>query len=101
MVFKVVSSSAGLSFSVKVQPGASKGAIVGVEGDYLRIRLAAPPVDGKANEALIEILAQNLSVSKSQVQIQSGLSSRRKIIRVENLNERGFREFLSSLEKRA
>ena len=86
---------------MKVQPGASKGAIVGVEGDYLKIRLAAPPVDGKANEALIEILAQNLSVSNSQVQIQSGLSSRRKIIRVENLNERRFREFLSSLEKRA
>ncbi len=101
MVFKFGSSSAGVSFSVKVQTGASNNSIVGVEGDNLKIRLAAPPVDGKANKVLIEFLARNLSVSKSQVQIHSGLSSKRKIIRVRNLDEQGFREFLSNLNKRA
>jgi uncharacterized protein len=97
-VFSVLSNKTGISFSVKVQPGASRTSVVGVEGDFLKVRLAATPIDGKANKALIEVLAQKLDVPKSSVRICSGLSSRRKVISVEHCSERRFRDFLSILE---
>lgn len=96
-MFSVLSNKTGISFSVKVQPGASRTAVVGVELDFLKVRLAATPIDGKANKALIEVLAQKLDVPKSSVRICSGLSSRRKVISVEHCNERRFRDFLSIL----
>jgi len=82
-----------VSFSVKVQPNASKTCVAGKEGDLLKIRLAAPPVDGTANEALIEFLSKKLGVAKCQVTIRSGLSSRRKLVQVEGCSERRFRDF--------
>jgi uncharacterized protein YggU (UPF0235/DUF167 family) len=62
------------------------------------VRLAAPPISGKANKALIEVIAQELDVPKSCVRIRSGLSSRRKVVDVGNCSERRFRDFLSILE---
>ena len=60
------------------------------------MRLAATPIDGKANKALIEVLAQKLDVPKSCVRIRSGLSSRRKIVDVETAVSRGFETFCRS-----
>lgn len=69
-----------LSLTVHVQPGAKKTEVAGVHGDALKIRLAAPPVDGKANSALLEFLAARLAVAKSAVSLKSGLASRRKVV---------------------
>ncbi|MCI0424163.1 MAG: DUF167 domain-containing protein [Acidobacteria bacterium] len=91
----MTSSSHPLCFSVKVQPNASRTCVGGREGEFLQIRLAAPPVDGKANQALIEFLARRLSVPKASVQSRSGLSSRRKVIQVENCPKGKFLQFLS------
>jgi uncharacterized protein len=78
-------STSGVSFAVKVQPRAKKNAIVGELGDALKVALTAPPVEGSANAACIEFLANLLKVPRSSVTIASGESSRRKVIRVTGL----------------
>ena len=76
----------GASFAVRVQPRAKKAAITGVLGDdrdaALKIALPAPPIEGRANEALIEFLAKVLDVPRSAVQLVSGPQSRNKVVRV-------------------
>jgi uncharacterized protein len=69
-------------FSVKIHPRARKNAINGELGDALKLSLTAPPVEGWANEACIEFLANLLKVPRSSVTIASGQSSRTKVIRV-------------------
>jgi uncharacterized protein (TIGR00251 family) len=56
--------------------------VAGLHGDALKIRLAAPPVEGKANEALIAFVAQKLGVAKAAVKLERGASSRAKVLRV-------------------
>ncbi|MFO1304166.1 MAG: DUF167 domain-containing protein [Burkholderiales bacterium] len=71
-----------LLLTLHVQPGASRTEYAGMHGDAHKIRLAAPPVDGKANEALIAFLAEQFGVRQRDVAIASGASSRRKIVRI-------------------
>lgn len=68
--------------TLHIQPGAKKTAVAGPHGDALKIRLAAPPVDGKANAALIAFLAKACGVSKSAVELVSGDTCRAKRVRV-------------------
>ena len=68
--------------TLHIQPGAKKTEITGLHGEALKIRLAAPPVDGKANAALIAFLAKACGVSKSAVELVSGDTSRAKRVRV-------------------
>nr|WP_298719662.1 DUF167 domain-containing protein [uncultured Steroidobacter sp.] len=70
---------------VYVQPRASKTAVVGMHDGSVKIRLAAPPVDGAANAALIEFVAKQVGVAKSRVRITAGLSSRRKTVEVDGV----------------
>jgi uncharacterized protein len=72
-------------FAVRVQPRASRSEIVGVHGDAMKIRLSAPPVDGAANEALVELIAGALGVGRRAVRIVSGESSRSKVVEVEGV----------------
>jgi len=75
-------TAVGVTFAIKVQPRARKNAITGELGDALKLALTAPPVDGRANEACIEFLANLLDVPRSSVTIASGETSRNKVIRV-------------------
>lgn len=68
-----------------IQPGAKKNEIVGLHGDALKIRLAAPPVDGKANSALLSALADWLNLPKNALMLKSGQTSRRKVVRVKGV----------------
>ena len=70
------------TLTLHIQPGAKKTEIVGIHGDALKIRLAAPPVDGKANAALIAFVADRLGLAKSAVSLKSGQTSRRKVLEV-------------------
>lgn len=72
--------AAGVTIRVHAQPGAKRTAVAGLHGDCLKLRLASPPVDGKANECLIDFFASRLGVKKGQVSIIRGLSSRRKTV---------------------
>jgi uncharacterized protein (TIGR00251 family) len=76
----------GVTFEVKIHPRARKNAITGELGDSLKLSLTAPPVEGRANEACINFLANLLKVPRSSVTIASGQNSRRKVIRVSGLS---------------
>jgi len=71
-----------ITLTLHIQPGAKKTEFAGRHGDALKIRLAAPPVDGKANEALIKFVAETLKLPKSAVNLKSGQTSRRKVLEV-------------------
>jgi len=70
---------------VHVQPGAKRSEFAGQHGERIRIRLAARAVDNKANEALVEFLAEHYGVPKSRVRIAAGLKSRQKRIIIEGV----------------
>ncbi|MDH4189445.1 MAG: DUF167 family protein [Betaproteobacteria bacterium] len=72
----------GLVLELHVQPGAARTEVAGLHGERLKIRLAARAVDGGANRALIEYLAERLGVARRDVVIESGDSSRRKRVTV-------------------
>ena len=84
----------GVTFAVKVQPRAKKNAITGELGEALKVALTAPPIEGKANEAIVEFLAKLLKVPRSSVSIAAGESARNKIIRVAGLTGKQVRERL-------
>jgi uncharacterized protein (TIGR00251 family) len=71
-----------ITLTLHIQPGAKTTEIAGLHGDALKLRLAAPPVDGKANEALIRYLADRLGIPKSAILLRSGQTSRRKMLEV-------------------
>lgn len=72
----------GVVLSVRVVPRAAKGGIAGTRGNRVLVRLNAPPVDGAANAALVELLAEVLGVPRRAVAIAAGLTSRNKQVRV-------------------
>jgi len=74
---------AGVTLAVRAQPGAKKTAIIGIYGEgataQLKIAVQAPPLEGRANEALIAFLAQTFAVPKNAVKLVSGELSRNKV----------------------
>lgn len=75
-----------LTFKVRVVPRASRSEVVGEHGGALRVRIAAPPVDGAANEELIRTLASAFTVPRSAIEIVAGHSSKLKTVRVTGLD---------------
>jgi uncharacterized protein (TIGR00251 family) len=82
---KLTATNNSVSFAVRVQPRASRSEVAGELDGALKVRLAAPPVDGEANEELIRFLAKLFAVSRQRVSIFSGQTSKNKLIRVEGL----------------
>ena len=75
----------GLELAVYVQPRASRTRWAGLHGDRIKVALASPPVDGKANRALVAFIASSLGVSRSRVRLLAGASSRRKRVLLEGV----------------
>ncbi|MFM1903038.1 MAG: hypothetical protein RLZZ440_938 [Planctomycetota bacterium] len=73
--------------NVKVVPGSSRNQIVGWLGDALKIKVTAPPEKGKANEAVIELLAEALGIDPDAIQIESGHSSPSKIVAITGMDD--------------
>jgi uncharacterized protein (TIGR00251 family) len=92
MTIKITEANGRVRFSVRVQPRASKTEIAGIHGDALKVRLSAPPVDGAANDALVEFLARIFSVARRDVTILAGESSRSKIVEIQGITEREVRD---------
>ena len=83
----IVQERAGAArFSVRVQPRAAHSVVEGIHGGALKVRLRAPPVDGAANDALIELLAERLDVPKRAVTIVSGATARTKLVQVHGVD---------------
>jgi len=78
----LISTNDGCVVVVKVTPRASKSEIAGADADWLRLRLQAPPVDGKANAALIVFFSAALGIPKRAVEILSGSNSRLKRVKL-------------------
>lgn len=88
----------GVSFAVKAVPRASRSGVVGEQDGALKVRLAAPPVDGEANAELIRVLADFFNVSRSQVSVVAGHSSKNKIVRISGITVEALQKRLRSLE---
>ena len=71
---------------VRVQPRASRDEVLGFQGEVLRVRVTAPPHEGRANQALVEVLSQALDVPRSRIRILRGHGSRDKLLAVEGLS---------------
>ena len=82
-------------FNVRVVPRASKSEIVGELDGGLKVRIASPPVDGAANAELIKLLAKTFGVSKSEVEIIGGQTSKTKQIKIANLTVEKFLQVVS------
>ena len=78
-------TAAGVVFRVRVVPRAARSGIAGIQDDALKVRIMAPPVEGKANEACARLLAEMLGVKNGQVQIIAGHASRVKTVAVEGV----------------
>ncbi len=86
----------GLELAVLAAPRASRSEIAGVAGDRLRIRLAAPPVDGAANEELVRFLAGALGLPRSRVKVAAGVAGRRKTVAIEGIGSDAARRLLGA-----
>jgi uncharacterized protein (TIGR00251 family) len=73
----------GFALALHVQPGARRTAVIGPHGDRLKLAVATPPVDGRANEALIEFLAKRLGLPKAHVVLLAGANAREKRVALE------------------
>jgi uncharacterized protein (TIGR00251 family) len=79
-------SASGVTFAVRVHPRARKNAITGTVGDAVKLAITAPPVEGKANQAVIEFFADLFQIPRSSVTIASGEISRNKVVRVSGVS---------------
>jgi uncharacterized protein len=93
--FTIFTRPGGIELRVKVVPGASRTRLVGPLGDALRVAVAAPPEGGKANAALVKLLAELLAVKRSEITIVSGHTNQLKRVAVAGLTEKDARTRLT------
>ena len=86
-IMKVLSSTkGGVCLHLKVVPGASRSKIAGLLGDRVKVLVAAPPEDGKANKAICQLLAKNFSLPKRDVTVVRGTTNPLKTVQLEGLS---------------
>ena len=90
-------NSDGVIFAVRVVPRASRSEVAGLHDGALRVRIAAPPVEGAANRELVKFLAKKFKVAQAAVSLLSGANSKLKVIRIANPDAATFAE-LSKLK---
>jgi len=94
MAFTVRDSAEGAQFALRVQPRASRNGFAGVLGDAVKLAITAPPVEGKANQAVIDYLADWFRIPKSSVVILSGETGRNKRIAIRGMRAEQVRQAL-------
>jgi uncharacterized protein len=93
---EITPTADGVRFAIHVQPRSSHPGVDGVHGTALKVRVGAAPVDGAANDAVIEVLTDALNVSRRAVSIISGHTSRTKVVEVDGISPETVRELLNS-----
>jgi uncharacterized protein (TIGR00251 family) len=88
----------GCTVSVRVHPGARKNGVSGVHGEVVKISLTTPPVDGRANEALIAFVAELLGIPRPRVSLVSGMTTRTKVLRITGKSAAEVRAALSPVQ---
>jgi uncharacterized protein (TIGR00251 family) len=89
----------GVLLKLKVLPRSSRCEIIGPHGDALKIKVAAPPLEGRANDEIIEFLAHTLGIKKSQVVIVAGHASRQKTVAIAGCNRQELELHVSTTKK--
>jgi uncharacterized protein (TIGR00251 family) len=77
---------ATVTLKVRLQPRATRNGIDGLHGDALKVKVTAPPVEGRANKAVKKLLAEQLGLSPSQIEIIAGERSREKVLRISGIS---------------
>jgi uncharacterized protein len=93
----VKDTSEGATFAVKVRPRARKNAITGAVGDALKLAVTAPPVEGRANEAVVEFFADFFEIPRASVTIASGETGRRKVVRIAGVSKQAVERKLAQI----
>ena len=91
----IVTTNSGVILSIRTQPGSSKNRIIGEYGGRLKLAVTAAPEKGKANKAVIELLADTLHINESSIQIISGESSRDKRLMIKGLTPEDIKSLLN------
>ena len=103
-MIKLSAKECGVTFAVRVQPRAPKSGVAGEVDGVLKIRLAAPPVEGQANEELIRLLAELFDTPRRRIAILSGQTSKNKVVSVSGISideaERVLAEALNQYRER-
>lgn len=95
MKIQITPVEGGIRLGVKVQPRSSRNQVIGEQDGCLKVKLTAPPVEGEANQALINFLARLLAIPKKNIKLLKGETSRHKLIEISGLSDT---EFLDKLE---
>jgi len=98
-VIKLQESKGGVVFKVLMQPCARRNEIAGMYEDYLKIRVTSPPIEGKANQACIDLIAQAFGLKKNEIAILSGHTARRKRLHARGITPEEFKTRLDHLIK--
>ncbi len=85
----------GLTFAVRIVPRASRSEIAGEQSGALRVRIAAAPVEGAANQELIKLLAKSFKLPQKAVEIVSGAASKNKIVRIQGADATRLRQLVT------
>jgi uncharacterized protein len=96
-VIPVRETTGGVTFAVKVQPRARKNAVTGKVGEALKLALTAPPLEGRANQALIQFLADFFEIPSASVTIASGAKSKLKRVRVSGVSTAAVQQRLNKI----
>ena len=92
---EITEKDGAVTFRLRVQPRAARDAVAGEHNGAIKLRISAPPVDGKANEACRRLLARLVGVSPSSIEIIAGSSSKDKVVRVHNVTVERIRRLLA------
>lgn len=92
---EITEKDGAVTFRLRVQPRASRDEVAGEHNGAIKLRISAPPIDGKANEACRRLIAKLVGVSPSAVEIIAGESSKDKVIRVHNVTAERIRQLLA------
>jgi len=90
----IAAEDGGILIRLKVVPGSRQDAIAGAYGDRLKVKVAAPPEDGRANEAVCALLARTLGVHRRDVSVVSGATNPEKVVRVTGVSEQAARSLM-------
>ena len=93
---KITERDGAVRFAVRVQPRSSRHGIVGLHGTSLKICVHAPPVDGAANEEIIDVLARALKIPRRDIRIVSGEASRNKVVEVHGMKSEALQSQLAA-----
>jgi uncharacterized protein (TIGR00251 family) len=95
-VIAIAPHAEGATLAVRAQPGARKNAVLGEHSGALKIAVTAPPEDGRANAALVDVLCDWLGLKRSQIELSSGATNRNKVFLIRAVTVEGLTALISS-----